>query len=171
MRRVFYWLNKRSRKSNHGFVAVEALLSITMLMIPTALFVSAFPQWSEYQQFATVVAHDVARNTATSGNADSALTVAKEVANNYNIQANKVDVRVVPSVNDTPDPSSEAVVVYIVTSPDATQVTRPGNVTVVVKVKAPGVAIPMTDVAWKFISVSETHTEVVEPYRSFDAAP
>jgi hypothetical protein len=34
--------------------------------------------------------------------------------------------------------------------------------------RAPGLAVPGTDVSWKFVSITERHSEVVEPFRSFD---
>ena len=51
----------RGRSEPRGFVAIELLLAIGLLLLPVILLVASLPQWSERQHAATSAADDAAR--------------------------------------------------------------------------------------------------------------
>jgi hypothetical protein len=89
--------------SERGFVAVEWVAAIAMLLLPMVVLVATMPGWAERRHAATVAAREAARDLVDNwpnGNPDSAKLVAIDVAADHGIDATDVDVRV-PSVGDT----------------------------------------------------------------------
>jgi hypothetical protein len=82
-----------------GFVAIELLLAIGLLLLPVVLLVASLPQWSERQHAATVAADEAARVAVAAWPADAtarATEAADDVAATYGIPARDLDVAVSP---------------------------------------------------------------------------
>jgi hypothetical protein len=85
-----------------GFVAIEWVAAIAMLLLPVVVLVATMPGWAERRHAATVAAREAARDLVDNwpnGNPDSAKLVAIDVAADHGIDAADIDVRV-PSVGD-----------------------------------------------------------------------
>ena len=79
-------MNRRHDPS--GFVAIELVLAIGLLLFPVVLLVASLPQWSERQHAAIVAAREAARVAAQEWPADGGVDaerVAREVATTYGI--------------------------------------------------------------------------------------
>jgi hypothetical protein len=116
---------RRARHARHeagGFVAIELVLSIGLLLFPVVMLVASLPQWSERQHAAIVAAREAARVAGqvwpADGEAD-AERVAREVVTTYGIPAADVTITVSP--------------------PPA----RGGLVTATVTVRMPALAVPL----------------------------
>ncbi len=131
--------------AEHGFVAIEWVAAITLLLIPGVVLVASLPTWAERRHTATVAAREAARDLQQhwpAGNADEAELVAKYVAADHGVPARDVTVRVL----------------------DLGQ--NPGDqIRVEVDVRMPAVALPgVRDVAaWTY---STTASLRVDDYRS-----
>jgi hypothetical protein len=58
--------------AEHGFVAVELVLGLGLLVLPVALLVLTLPGWSERQMTARVIAREAGRRVAREGLCDDA---------------------------------------------------------------------------------------------------
>jgi hypothetical protein len=100
-----------------GFVAIEWVAAIAMLLLPIVVLVASMPGWAERRHAATVAAREAARELVDnwpSGDPASALVVATDVAADHGIAASDIDVRV-PAVGDVR--GDEVVVEVVVTMP------------------------------------------------------
>src|SRR5689334_22219211 len=83
-----------------GFVAIEWVAAIALLLLPVVVLVSTMPEWAERKHTATVAAREAARDLVSNwpnGNPAAAVLVAQEVAADHGVDAADVEVRV-PSV-------------------------------------------------------------------------
>jgi hypothetical protein len=90
---------RRVRREDCGFVAVELVLAIGLLLFPVVLLVASLPQWSERQHAAIVAAREAARVAAQAWPADGAAAaerVAREVVATYGIAIGDVTITVSP---------------------------------------------------------------------------
>lgn len=111
-----------ARRDARGFVAIELVLAIGLLLFPVVLLVASLPQWSERQHAAIVAAREAARVAGEAWPADGALEaerVAREVVATYGIADRDVTVTV------SPPPG------------------RGGLVTATVTVRMPALAVPL----------------------------
>ena len=82
-----------------GFVAIELLLAIAVLLLPVVLLVASLPQWSERQHAATVAADEAARVAVAAWPADGtarATEAADAVGLTYGIPARDLEVAISP---------------------------------------------------------------------------
>jgi hypothetical protein len=88
-----------ARRDAGGFVAIELVLAIGLLLFPVVMLVASLPQWSERQHAAIVAAREAARVAAqewpADGNVD-AERVAREIVATYGIANGDVTVTVSP---------------------------------------------------------------------------
>jgi hypothetical protein len=87
----------RSRRE-HGFIAIEWVAAIAMLLLPAVVLVATLPTWAERKHAATVAAREAARDLQLAwpnGNTDEAELVAKYVAADHGIEPSEVAVRFV----------------------------------------------------------------------------
>jgi hypothetical protein len=128
-----------------GFVVVEFLAGIALLVLPVALLVLSLPTWAERQSVARVVAREVGRTAARDGQCAvaEARRIARVIATNHGIAAHDVDVA-------------------LGCPPGATLVAG-GSVVVSVTIAEPGLRIPgIGGVAqWSFTA---RHAEPVDRY-------
>ncbi len=83
-----------------GFVAIEWVAAVVMLLLPVVVLVATLPGWAERRYGATVAAREAARDLADNwpnGDPVSATLVALDVAADHGIDVADVDVRV-PSI-------------------------------------------------------------------------
>jgi hypothetical protein len=105
------------RSSECGFVAIEWVAAIAMLLLPIVVLVATMPGWAERRHAATVAAREAARDLVDNwpnGSRESAVLVAIDVAADHGVDATDLDVRV-PSVGETR--GDEVVVEVEVTMP------------------------------------------------------
>jgi len=103
--------------SDGGFVAIEWVAAIALLLLPVVVLVATMPGWAERRHAATVAAREAARELVDewpNGNAAAATLVAIDVAADHGIDASDIDVRVA-SVGEAR--GSEVVVEVEVTMP------------------------------------------------------
>jgi hypothetical protein len=82
-----------------GFVAIELVLAIGLLLVPVLLLVASLPQWSERQHAAIVAAREAARVASIAWPADgeaAAERVAREIVTTYGIAPGDVTITVSP---------------------------------------------------------------------------
>ena len=111
-----------ARRDSRGFVAIELVLAIGLLLFPVVLLVASLPQWSERQHAAIVAAREAARVAGQAWPADGdvdAERVAREVVATYGIADGDVTITV------SPPPG------------------RGGLVTATVTVRMPALAVPL----------------------------
>jgi hypothetical protein len=105
------------RRSACGFVAIEWVAAIAMLLLPIVVLVATMPGWAERRHAATVAAREAARDLVDNwpnGSRESAVLVAIDVAADHGVDATDLDVRV-PSVGEAR--GNEVVVEVEVTMP------------------------------------------------------
>jgi hypothetical protein len=128
-----------------GFVAVELVAGLAVLVLPVALLVLALPAWGERQDVARVVAREVGRTIATDGRCEPSVArrLGATVATNLGVPARDLSV--------------------VLECAPGVELLRGGGVTVAVTVVEPGLRIPgIGRVAeWSFTS---RHTEPVDRY-------
>jgi hypothetical protein len=82
-----------------GFVAVELVLAIGLLLFPVVMLVGSLPRWSERQHAAIVAAREAARAAGNDWPADGgvdARRVAAEVLASYGVAPHDAKVVVAP---------------------------------------------------------------------------
>jgi hypothetical protein len=128
-----------------GFVAVELVAGLAVLVLPVALLVLALPAWGERQDVARVVAREVGRTIATDGRCRPSVAgrLGATVATNLGVRARDLSV--------------------VLDCAPGAELPRGGGVTVAVTVVEPGLRIPgIGRVAeWSFTT---RHTEPVDRY-------
>jgi hypothetical protein len=81
-----------------GFVALEWVAAVALLLLPVVVVVATLPGWAERGHVATVAAREAARALARdwpNGNAAAAELVARSIASDHGVDDRDVDVRVV----------------------------------------------------------------------------
>lgn len=84
-------------RSQSGFIAVEWVAAVGLLLLPIVVLVATMPGWAERRNAATVAAREAARelvNSWPNGSAAAATLVAQEVAADHGIDATDLEVRV-----------------------------------------------------------------------------
>ena len=125
--------------------ALELVLGVGLLLIPTACLVITFPTWSERQLIARNAAREAARGLAT-----APTWAAGTAAADRSVQESAVDAGLVPgSVRSTYTGSLD----------------RGGTVTAAVTVNIPAVVLPVFGGTggWQYTAV---HTDHVDRFRS-----
>lgn len=90
------------RTSEGGFIAIEWVAAIALLLLPIVVVVATMPGWAERRHAATVAAREAARDLADNwpnGDPHAAALVATDVAADHGIDASDIDVRV-PTVGE-----------------------------------------------------------------------
>lgn len=80
-----------------GFVAIEWVASVALLLLPVVVLVATMPGWAERRHTATVAAREAARvlvDTWPNGDASAAVLVATDVAADHGVDGSDIDVRV-----------------------------------------------------------------------------
>jgi hypothetical protein len=83
-----------------GFVAIEWVAAVGLLLLPIVVLVATLPAWAERRHAATVAAREAARELVSewpAGDGSRAVEVAREVAADHGVDAGDVTVRT-PSV-------------------------------------------------------------------------
>jgi hypothetical protein len=86
-----------SAHRERGFVAIEWVAAVAMLLLPAVVLVATLPTWAERRHAATVAAREAARDLQLhwpAGDEAEAELVGKYVAVNHGIDASDVSVRV-----------------------------------------------------------------------------
>ena len=81
--------------NRRGFVAVEFVAGVALLLVPALLLVASLPTWSEREHAATVAAREAARYAAQQWPSDTdgqAVAVALLAAANYGVPARDLEV-------------------------------------------------------------------------------
>lgn len=87
------------RRAEGGFLAIEFVASVALLLVPVVLLVAALPTWSEREHAATVAAHEAAREAAAhwpAVNTADVVSVAQLAAVNLGVPADDVTVAIDP---------------------------------------------------------------------------
>ncbi len=90
--------SRRRSRSESGFVAIEWVAAVALLLLPMVVLVASLPGWAEHRNAATIAAREAARDLANrwpNGDPAAAALVAREVAADHGIAADDVDVRVI----------------------------------------------------------------------------
>jgi uncharacterized protein (UPF0333 family) len=130
---------------DRGFIALEWVAAVAMLLLPAVVLVGTLPTWAERRHAATVAAREAARELQLqwpAGNAAEAELVARYVAGDHGIAGSDVSVRVIATG------------------------TNPGDqIQVEVRVRMPAIALPgLARVgAWNYAAVASLR---VDDYRS-----
>lgn len=138
-------MSRSARHGQAGMAALELVLAVGLLLLPTACLVITFPTWSERQLIARNAARESARRVATAPTWASGTAAADR-----SIQATAVDAGLVPeSMHSTYTGSLD----------------RGGTVTVSVTIDIPAVVLPIFGPTggWAYTA---THKEWVDRYRS-----
>ena len=140
-------MRRRGARDEGGFVALELVLGVAVLLFPASMLVVTLPRWSERQSTGRAIAREVARDSAVAGicDLDRARTIARVMSENLGVATADVSVQ-------------------LDCWPGA-PLARNTAVTASVTVAMPAVAIPgVADVgAWSWTA---RHREPVDPYRS-----
>jgi hypothetical protein len=134
------------RHCDGGFVALEAVLAITLLLVPVALAALTFPTWSERQGVAANAAAQAARAAALANTWPAARQAADDAAAQAARNAGLPD---------------DAVTIEL-----TGQLRRGGTITAHSRITMPAVAVPLLGTIgnWRW---STSHSERVDDYRSF----
>jgi len=128
-----------------GFVAIEWVAAVTLLLLPAVVLVGSLPTWAERKHAATVAAREAARQLERDwpgGDEARAELVAKYVAADHGVPAADVRVRVIDA---GPSPG--------------------GQIRVDVRVRMPAIAVPGLTRAgsWAYTATASFR---VDDYRS-----
>jgi hypothetical protein len=83
----------RRRRGRSGFIAVEFVVAVALLLVPTIILVASIPVWSERRHAATVIAREAARAAAAGWPAPAGGdvgAVVDSVAADYGVPATDV---------------------------------------------------------------------------------
>ncbi len=138
-------MSRDATRGERGFIAIEWVAAVAMLLLPAVVLVATLPTWAERRHAATVAAREAARELQQqwpAGNADEAELVARYVAGDHGIAARDVSVRVV-----------------------AVGVNPGDQIQVEVRVRMPAIALPgvASVAAWTYTAVESLR---VDDYRS-----
>lgn len=131
------------RRNDHGFVTIEFVLGAAFLLLPVTLIVLVLPTWSERQSIARVASREAARSFVVNQDQEQAKQVALQITENGNINPGSV------TVDFEGDPAQ-----------------RGSSVRAIVSVKVPVTAIPILGADADAFTLTSSHTEVVDLYRS-----
>jgi hypothetical protein len=115
--RYGYDVRRVGGREQRGFVAIEWVAAVALLLFPIVVLVATLPAWAERRHAAVVAAREAVRDLANqwpNANPDAAVLVADDVAIDHGVDAGDVRVRV-PSVGVAR--GDEAVVEVEVTMP------------------------------------------------------
>ncbi len=87
----------RCDRHERGFVAIEWVASVALLLLPIVVLVATLPGWAERRHTATVAAREAARDLVDNwphGDPAAAILVAQDVAADHGVGAADLDVRV-----------------------------------------------------------------------------
>jgi hypothetical protein len=134
-----------SRGREPGFIAIEWVAAIAMLLLPAVVLVATLPTWAERRHAATVAAREAARDLQLAwpnGNVAEAELVARYVAADHGIEPSDLSVRF-PAVGANPG----------------------DQIRVEVRVAMPAIAVPgLRSVgAWTYSAIASVR---VDDYRS-----
>jgi hypothetical protein len=132
-------------RRDDGFVAIEWVAAVAMLLLPAVVLVATLPAWAERRHAATVAAREAARELQQhwpAGDPAAAELVARYVAADHGISAREVSVRVL-AVGASPG----------------------DQIRVEVRVSMPAIAVPGLERvgAWTYSTVASLR---VDDYRS-----
>ena len=87
-------MSGRVREDTRGFVVVEFVAGIAVLVLPVALLVLSLPTWAERQSVARVAAREIGRVVARDGRcaASEARRLTRVIAVNHGVAARDVAV-------------------------------------------------------------------------------
>jgi hypothetical protein len=132
------------RDVDGGFVAIEWVAAIALLLLPVVVVVATMPGWAERRHAATVAAREAARDLVDNwpnGDVAAAVLVATDVAADHGIDFADIEVRV-PSVGEA----------------------RGGEVVVEVEVTMPAIGVGGMSVgSWRYTARA---TRRIDDYRS-----
>ena len=134
-----------SLRRERGFVAIEWVAAVALLLLPVVALVGTLPTWAERSHAAAVAAREAARELAQhwpAGDPADAELVAKYVAADHGIPGADVDVRVLSAGSVPGD-----------------------QIRVEVRVRMPAIAMPGLSgvAAWTYSTVASLR---VDDYRS-----
>jgi hypothetical protein len=134
-----------SARRESGFIAIEWVAAIAMLLLPAVVLVATLPTWAERRHAATVAAREAAQDLELqwpNGNGAEAELVGRYVAADHGIDPSDVSVRVL-----------------------AVGVNPGDQIRVEVRVAMPAIAVPgLSRVgAWTYTAVASVR---VDDYRS-----
>jgi len=132
------------RHPNGGYVSLELILGLALLVLPITLIVLTVPTWLARQNAARLAAQQAARVAVVSGSPDQGRKAARTVATDAGL-----------------DPAKNLTVAYEPGSSFA----RGGLVTVKVTVQTPAAFIPFVGGVGSF-PMTATFSERVDLYRS-----
>lgn len=137
---------RRTRRADGGFVALEYVLGMALLVFPVAMLVTTLPEWPSRSGVARQAATEAAR-TAVDQNGWSAATAAgtaaaQEVVTNYGFDPSDVRVTLTGSI------------------------ARGGAVTAQVAMRMPAIDVPVIGGVGEWTWTVQ-HTEQVDEYRSY----
>lgn len=137
----------RSANDAHGFVALELVAGVAVLVLPVVMLVASLPGWFDRQSTARQAAREAARAITLAGWCDET-------------RAERVATRVVTGANLAPRD-----VAVVLDCPAGGPLPRGGSVTARVRVTMPAVAVPLIGsvTGWTWTAA---HVEPVDPYGS-----
>jgi hypothetical protein len=80
-----------------GFVAIEWVAAVALLLLPIIVLVATLPVWAERRHAASVAAREAARVLVDDwphGSADAAVAVARDVAVDHGVDVADIEVRI-----------------------------------------------------------------------------
>ena len=109
----------RSRRSQHGFAAVELVAGIALLVLPVVTVVFTVPTWSERQSAARAIAREVARRAVLHGVCDQseASALGATMARNLGLATATISVGLGCGAGAVLVPGSDLVVAVTVQMP------------------------------------------------------
>ncbi|GAC1364625.1 MAG: hypothetical protein NVSMB32_07340 [Actinomycetota bacterium] len=127
-----------------GFVTLELVLGLAVLVVPIGLLVLVLPTWFARQNFARLAAQQAARRAVISQSLDQGYAAARAVATDAGL-----------------DPTKDLTVHYGAGS----SLARGGTVTAQARVRMPALVIPGLGDVGSF-SWTASYSEAVDQYRS-----
>lgn len=139
-------MSRDARHPEAGFAPVELVLWAGLIVLPTLILVASLPTWWERQSLARLAAQEAARTVALADDWDhgvaGAVQVVAELATNHQV------------------PASDLAITGLAGSLD-----RGASVSATVTVAVPAMTVPFIIEVPGF-TLTATHTELVDPYRS-----
>jgi hypothetical protein len=133
----------RRKRTEQGFVTVEFVAGVGLLVLPTMLLVTVFPTWWERVSMARVASREAARVYVLTQDPAAATDAVATIEGNYKMP----DRTMTLTLNG--DPSA-----------------RGTKVEAVVETKIPITNLPLLGFDKDVITLTERHSEVVDLYRS-----
>ena len=137
-------LIEKKKRPERGFVAIEFVASMALLLTPCALLVLSVPTAYERINMANQAAREAAREVVLSGNPASGATAVARVEGNYSLPNQQLTLQSIDG-----DPS-----------------VRGARITAVIGTTIPTINIPILDIGLPEIAITARHSELVDLYRS-----